>query len=152
MEFFGADFFSRRLSWCPGGWSGRVAPGDYSPEAPTDPYVQDSRIRFLKQPLRCTTHVMRQLMLSAFLVLTRARSTMPPTCFRPTVWLLGIPLPIPRVLAGHVTQLRRFCQGATTSCRASRFTSFFLRWRIRRGVAHSSPSHASPVNAARRAA
>jgi hypothetical protein len=28
--------------------SGRVAPGDCSPGAPTDPYVQDSRIRFLK--------------------------------------------------------------------------------------------------------
>jgi hypothetical protein len=30
------------------GASGRVAPGDCSPGAPTDPYVQDSRIRFLK--------------------------------------------------------------------------------------------------------
>ena len=27
---------------------GRVAPGDCSPGAPTDPYVQDYRIRFLK--------------------------------------------------------------------------------------------------------
>ena len=30
------------------GMSGRVAPGDCSPGAPTDPYVQDYRIRFLK--------------------------------------------------------------------------------------------------------
>jgi hypothetical protein len=27
---------------------GRVAPGDCSPGAPTDPYVQNYRIRFLK--------------------------------------------------------------------------------------------------------
>jgi len=31
---------------------GRVAPGDCSPGAPTDPYVQDYRIRFLKEHLR----------------------------------------------------------------------------------------------------
>ena len=32
--------------------NGRVALGDRSPRAPTDPYVQDSRIRFLKSHLR----------------------------------------------------------------------------------------------------
>ena len=31
-----------------GGGKGRVAPGDCSPGAPTDPYVQNYRIRFLK--------------------------------------------------------------------------------------------------------
>jgi len=31
-----------------GGRSGRVAPGDCSPGAPADPYVQNYRIRFLK--------------------------------------------------------------------------------------------------------
>jgi len=55
--------------------NGRVAPGDYSPGAPTDPYVQDSRIRFLKQHLRFShglrTTVMNPWMLSAGVSLTR---------------------------------------------------------------------------------
>ncbi len=37
-----------RISGRRGGGSGRVAPGDCSPGAPTDPYVQNYRIRFLK--------------------------------------------------------------------------------------------------------
>jgi hypothetical protein len=32
---------------------GRVAPGDCSPGAPTDPHVQDYRMRLLKEHLRC---------------------------------------------------------------------------------------------------
>jgi len=93
------------------------------PRAPTDPYVQVSRIRFLKQPLRFTTYVMNSLMLSAGLALTRDGSTMPPMRFRPTVWLLGAPLPIPRVLAVQVPRLRRYYRGTTTSCRPSRLPS-----------------------------
>jgi hypothetical protein len=38
------------------GWRGvetdRVAPANCSPGAPTDPYVRNYRIRFLKEPLR----------------------------------------------------------------------------------------------------
>ena len=36
-------------------WSGWVAPGDYSPGAPTDPDVPNSGIRLLRLQNRCTT-------------------------------------------------------------------------------------------------
>jgi hypothetical protein len=133
----------------PAGRDGRVAPGDCSPGAPTDPYVQDYRIRFLKQPLRFShglrTTVMNPLMLSAGVSLTRSGSTKPPPCCLPAVWLPDSSLPSPGSL-GRLPRFPRYYQGATTSCRPSRRTSFSFVWRYH-GNTHVSLPLSLRVNA-----
>ena len=84
--------------------------------------------------------------LSVVVALTRSRSPVPSSCFPPTVLLPDASLPSPGFSMGRVPRLLRYYQGATTSCRPFRRTSFSFVWRYhgRPPVCSLPPSRVLP--------
>ena len=112
------------------------SPWGSPPRAPTDPYVQDYRIRFLQLRVRCTTTSCTRSRKSWPLAnrAIRGRFVNMESKFRASVMFpshglvtrhpLSVFPSLRRVAAGQLPRVHRYYEGAMTSCRPSRRTSF----------------------------